>query len=125
MDNSYHLCLPRTVMTAYNYPGVSPRFSYLSHSKAGKLDGNVALHQDWAGIGLCLRSARKSSHFVWCASSVGLRASVVVSRCSVRFSVAMLRRLLRRLMERSFGVDHGLVYLSILDLPTCDLAGLG
>ncbi len=48
---------------------------------------------------------------------------MLASRYSVRFSVTVLRRLLRRLMvARSSGVDHGLVYLPILDLPTCVLA---
>ncbi len=55
--------------------------------------------------------------------SVNLRTSVLASRYSVRFSVTVLRRLFRRLMAtRSSGVDHGLVYLPILGLPTCVLA---
>ncbi len=48
---------------------------------------------------------------------------MLASRYSERFSVTVLRRLFRRLMvARSSGVDHGLVYLPILDLPTCVLA---
>ncbi len=48
---------------------------------------------------------------------------MLASRYSVRFSVTVLRRLFRRLMAaRSSGVDHGLVYLPIFDLPTYVLA---
>ncbi len=47
----------------------------------------------------------------------------LASSYSVRFSFTVLRRLFRRLMAAlSSGVDHGLVYLPILDLPTCVLA---
>ncbi len=48
---------------------------------------------------------------------------MIASRYSVRFSVTVLRGLFRRLIAaRSSGVDHGFVYLPILDLPTCVLA---
>ncbi len=87
--------------------------------EAGKLDRALMVCQVWAGSGLYSRSARNSSRFVCRTSSVSLRTSVLASRYSVRFSVTVLRRLFRRLMAaRSSGVDHGLVYLPILDLPT-------
>ncbi len=47
---------------------------------------------------------------------------MLASRYSVRFSFTVLRRLFRRLIAaRSSGVGHDLVYLPILDLPTCVL----
>ncbi len=46
----------------------------------------------WVGSPLG-NAARNSSHFVWRASSVSLRTSVLASRYSVRFSVTVLRRL--------------------------------
>ncbi len=95
----------------------------LNAVEAGKPDRALMVCQVWAGSGLCSRSVRNSSHFVCRPSSVRLRTSVLASRYSVRFSVTVLQRLFRRLMAaRSSGVDHGLVYLPILDLPTCVLA---
>ncbi len=89
----------------------------------GKPDRALVVCQVWAGSGLCSRSARNSSRLFCRTSSVSLRTSVLTSRYSVRFTVTVLRRLFRLLMAaRSSGVDHGLVYLLFLDLPTCVLA---
>ncbi len=86
--------------------------------EAKKPDRVLMVRQVWAGSGV-----RNSFHLVCRASSIALRAAVLASRCSVRFSVTVLLRLFRRLIEaRSSGVDHGLVYLPILDFPMCVLA---
>ncbi len=97
--------------------------SSLKAVEAGKPDRALMVRQVWAGSGFYSRSAMNSSHFVCRASSVSLRTLVLASMYSVRFSVTVLRRLFRRLMEaRSSGVAHGLVYLPIFDLPACVLA---
>ncbi len=86
--------------------------------EAKKLDRALMVRQVWAGSGV-----KNSFHLVCRASSVSLRAAVLASRYSVRFSVTVLLRLFRRLMAAwSSGVDHGLVYLPILDFPMCVLA---
>ncbi len=77
----------------------------------------------WVGSKLCTRSARKSSHFDWGTSTVSFRTLVLVSRYPVRYFVAFLRRLFRRLIvAQCSGIDHGLVWLPIFDFLTCGLA---
>ncbi len=76
--------------------------------------------QALAESGLPSRSARNSSHLDLRASSESRLTSLQAARYSTRFDCTVSLRVLRCLMaSRRAGVDHGLVFLSGFDFPTC------
>ncbi len=90
----------------------------LEATDAGKPDRAFMVRQGWV-----FEVSEVFFLLVCRASSGSVRTPMRATMYPARFSVTVLRRLFRRLMaSRSSGVDHGLVCLPILDLPTCVLA---
>ncbi len=86
----------------------------------GEPESDLMRFQALAGSGLPSRSARNSSHLALRASSDSRLTSPYAARYSTPFDCTVRLRVLRRLMaSRRAGVDHGLVFLSGFDFPTC------